>query len=362
MSDAQERTEEATEKHLKEVRSKGQLQKSRDLTAWVGLAAAAVMVPMTFASAQQAAVSQLFSVQSVMQDPTTGGALTALSTGLQSIIGTIWPMLAVVAFAIIASSAVQGGIHLKRFTTHFEHFNLVKGVGRMFGGKALWETVKVLAKAVVVGAGFYFVLQTWMPVLMQSGGLSIDGLLSSTQDGIWALLRSAIGAGLIFSGLDVFVIMRRNRKTSRMTKRQIKDEHKNAEGDPLVRAHRRSRQLAASRSRMIQAISEADVVLLNPTHVAVALKYEPGKSAPRVVAKGADLVAARIREEAKERGVPMVEDIPLARALHKACAIGQEIPFEFFTQVAQVLAFVMALKKRGASLNRIHHLPTKENA
>jgi flagellar biosynthetic protein FlhB len=142
-----------------------------------------------------------------------------------------------------------------------------------------------------------------------------------------------------------------------MTLKEVKDENKNSEGDPLVKSQRRSRQLAMSRNRMIAAIAGADVVLLNPTHLAVALKYEPGKSAPKVVAKGSGTIAARIREEADTHGVPMVRDIPLARALHAACEIGQEIPAELYTSVARVLAFVMQLAARGGT-KRIETLTT----
>jgi flagellar biosynthetic protein FlhB len=113
-----------------------------------------------------------------------------------------------------------------------------------------------------------------------------------------------------------------------------------------------------SRNRMIAAVASADVVLVNPTHVAVALHYEPGKSAPRIVAEGAGTVAARIREEAEKERVPMVRDVPLARALHGACELGQEIPLEFYTAVAGVLAFVMALKARGAAAG-VHTVPQR---
>ncbi len=113
-----------------------------------------------------------------------------------------------------------------------------------------------------------------------------------------------MAAGLVLAAADVFVVMRRNRKKTRMTKKEVQDENKNTEGDPLIKSQRRSRQLAMSRNRMIAAIADADVVLVNPTHVAVALKYEPGKSAPRVVAKGAGHIAARIREEAEAKSVP----------------------------------------------------------
>jgi flagellar biosynthetic protein FlhB len=357
MSDAQERTEQATEKHLKEVRLKGMLQKSRDLSAWVSVGAGAVMIPSTLARAQSTAETQVFGLRDIIADPTTEGALGALGSAFAGVCSAVWPMLLVVALASIVATVAQGGIHLKRFELKFDHFNPVNGLTRLFGPRTGWEAVKTLAKAALVGAGFYMVMQAWIPVLLQSGGLSLQALLGSAESGVWTLLRTAIAAGLIFSGFDVFVVIRRNLKASRMTKRQVKDENKNTEGDPLVRAHRRSRQLTMSRSRMIASIADADVVIVNPTHVAVALSYDPGKSAPRVVAKGADLVATRIREEAVLHGVPMVQDIPLARALYKQCELGQEIPVDTFTAVAQVLAFVMALKKRGASLNDVYTVP-----
>jgi flagellar biosynthetic protein FlhB len=134
-----------------------------------------------------------------------------------------------------------------------------------------------------------------------------------------------------------------------MTKQEIKDEYKSAEGDPHVRGMRRARALAMARNRMMADVPTADVVVVNPTHVAVALRYDPARGAPRVVAKGADQVAARIRALAEQHRVPMVRDIPLARTLHKSCEIGQEIPPDLYKAVATVLAFIMTLKKRGSA-------------
>ena len=361
MSDAQERTEQATTKHMKEVRSKGRMQKSRDLTAWVAVAVGAVMVPVTFSKIEASLQAQVLGFQAVIADPTNEAAISALQSGLASVGNAVWPMLVVVAMTIIVTTAAQGGIHPRRFELRFQQFNIVKGIGNMFGARTGWEAIKTLAKATVVGIGFYMVIQSLIPDVAQSGGFTVQSLLNTAQGGVWSLMRLAIGGGLLFSGLDVFVTIRRNRKTSRMTKREVKDENKNTEGDPMVRAHRRSRQLAMSRSRMMSAVADADVVLVNPTHVAVALTYEAGKSAPRVVAKGADNIATRIREEAVEQGVPMVQDIPLARSLYKQCQIGQEIPVEHFNAVAHVLAFVMALKKRGSALNDVFTVPAPPN-
>jgi flagellar biosynthetic protein FlhB len=149
---------------------------------------------------------------------------------------------------------------------------------------------------------------------------------------------------------------RRVRSGLKMSKQEIKDEYRSQEGDPAVKSQIRSRQMAMRRSRMIQQVALADVVLVNPTHVAVALKYAPGQGAPKVVAKGAGAVAARIRAEAEKHRVPMVEDIPLARAIYRVCDLGQEIPGELFMAVARILAFVFALKSRGSAAG-VHHRP-----
>lgn len=349
MSDAQERTEQATEKRMKEARSKGRLGKSADLTAWVGVGAAALMLPLAIGNGGRAGVEQVFAIRSVIESPDPAKAVAALGDGLGSVFGTIGPLLAVGAIAVIGAAAAQGGVHLRKPQARFEQFNLLGGVKRVFGMRALWEGAKTLLKSAVVGIGLYLVVQGLMPVLLTAGSLSLASLLSAVQGGAAGLLQAAVGAGLVLAVLDVLVVMRRNRKHTRMTKRELRDENKNSDGDPLIKSQRRSRQLALSRNRMIAAIGGSDVVLVNPTHIAVAIKYEPGRSAPRVVAKGAGAIAARIREKAEEERVPIVKDIPLARALHAGCGIGDEIPVELYNAVARVLAFVMALKARGSA-------------
>jgi flagellar biosynthetic protein FlhB len=349
VSDAQERTEQATDKRMKEAREKGRLGKSNDLTAWVGVGAAAIMLPFTLQLGSDAAVDQLYSVRSVIESPDPAKALAALGDGLGSIMATIGPLLAVGAIAVVGAAAVQGGVHLKKLEGKYEQFNVVAGLGRMFGMRALWEGAKTLLKSAVVGIGLYLVVQGLMPILLTSGSMPLASLLSAAQGGSAGLLQAAVGAGLVLAGLDVLVVMRRNRKQTRMTKREVRDEQKNSDGDPLVKSQRRSRQLAMSRNRMIAAIGGSDVVLVNPTHIAIAIKYEPGKSAPRVVAKGAGAIALRIREKAEEERVPIVKDVPLARALHASCQLGDEIPVELYNAVARVLAFVMSLKARGSA-------------
>lgn len=346
--DSGERTELATQKRMKEVRAKGQLSKSQDITAWLGVGAAAVMLPGAIAAGAIVGTDQLFTIGAIAANPDPEVALEALAEGLGSMSSTISPLLGVVVVVVLLGAALQGGIHFKKFEGKFEQFNLVSGLKRVFGTQALWEGVKSLAKTAVVGIVLVTVIQGLMPVLLTAGGLPVSALIDGAGGGAGALLQSAVLAGLILAAADVFVVMKRNRKKTRMTKKEVRDENKASEGDPQIKSQRRSRQLAMSRNRMISAVADADVVLVNPTHVAVALVYEPGKSAPRVVAKGTGHVAARIREQAATDQVPIVADIPLARAIFAACEIGQEIPTELYNAVARVLAFVMALKARGS--------------
>jgi flagellar biosynthesis protein FlhB len=305
-----------------------------------------------------AAVDQVQTIQDVIANPDPQVALHHLGEGLGSILPTLAPLLAVVVVTAIAGSAVQGGIHIstKKLKPTFKQFNVFAGLKRLLGVQSWWQGGKSLLKTVVIGAVLTSVVQGIAPMLLASGGMSLTQVIGLAEGGIGSLLRTAVMAGIALAVVDVVFIGKQNRKKTKMTLKEIKDENKSSEGDPLLKGAIRSKQMAMSRNRMMAAIADADVVLVNPTHVAVALKYEPGTGAPRVVAKGAGHVAARIRKEANARRVPLVEDIPLARALHGACELGQEIPAQLFTQVAKVLAFVMQLRRRGAAQGT-HRVP-----
>lgn len=355
-TDTGERTEKTTDRRLKEARRKGQIGRSQDFTAWVCIAAAAIMALPAIASATPVLTELFLRVAPVATHPTDGAAVEVLGAALSSMGGILLPMLVVVLLATTATAVAQGGIHLRGVTMRTEQLNIAKGLMRVFGRQALWEGAKALLKTAAIGLSLWIVIAGLVPVLMASGSHNITWLLEQAAGGAVALLQVAVVVGILLAAIDVAVVLRRNRKHTHMTKKEAKDEHKKSEGDPLVRSQRRSRQLAMSRNRMISAVGDSDVVLVNPTHVAVALRYEPGKSAPRVVAKGAGVVALKIREKAEEAGVPMVRDIPLARAIHAACEIGKEIPEELYTAVAQVLAFIEHLKRRG-SARGTHTMP-----
>lgn len=355
-TDSGERSEKATDKHLREARQKGRMSRSQDLTAWLGIGTAAIAMPLAIALGASAGTEQLLTLTSLVFAPTPQAALGALELGLGSVLPTLAVMLAAVAIVTLIGAAVQGGVHLRRLSGRFEQFNIVTGIRRVFGLQALWEGAKALMKTAAIGIALWLVIASLMPVLTASGAHSISRLLGIATEGTTALLQTAIAVGLALAVIDMFVVMRRNRKHTRMTKREVRDENKSSEGDPLIRQQRRSRQLAVSRNRMIAAVAGSDVVVVNPTHIAIALRYEVGRAAPKVVAKGSGVIAERIREEAIRAGVPLVREVTLARALHAACELGQEIPEDLYNAVARVLVFVDALRRRGAARG-IHSLP-----
>ncbi|MFJ6417454.1 flagellar biosynthesis protein FlhB [Paeniglutamicibacter sp. NPDC091659] len=354
--DSGERSEKATPERMKEVRSKGKMTRSQDLTAWLGIAAAALMIPGLATLAEEAGRGQFVAIRAVIANPQEQAAVDVLGLGFSSLSTTLAPMFIAVLVVILATAALQGGIRFKKFKVDPSNLNLVSGFTRVFGFQALWQGIKALLKVVVIGLVLWSVVSSLMPLLLQSGSLPIASLLGAGAGGAAALIRASVIAGLVLAALDVFVVMRRNRKHTRMTRKEVTDENKRSDGDPLIKSQRRSRQMAMSRNRMMAGIADANVVIVNPVHVAVALKYEPGKSAPKLVAKGAGNIATRIREEAATHKVPMVKDVPLARNLHAVCEIGDEIPPDTYNEVARVLAFVMTLKSRGTA-GGVHTVP-----
>jgi flagellar biosynthetic protein FlhB len=346
-----EKTEEPTQQKLKKAKQEGQIGKTPDLGAWVGMLAASIMLPRTLRQAMEHAQELMEKIPDTIINPDAGKGLAILREALMSAAWAVLPLaLTMMAVGIVAAAA-QGGIRVatKLFIPKFNRLNPFSGLKRMLGPQALWEGFKALVKTIVLGLVLWFTMQDVIPVLMDAGRLPLVTLLGVVSDASIQLIRAAAMAGIVMAAADYFVVRRRTKKQLRMSKEEVKQEHKNTEGDPLIKAQIRAKQMAMARNRQMADVPTADVVVVNPVHVAVALRYEPAKGAPRVVAKGKGPLAAKIREIATENRIPMVQDVPLARALNKDCEIGQEIPAEFYGAVAKVLAFVMSLKARGAA-------------
>jgi flagellar biosynthetic protein FlhB len=355
---AGEKTEQPTPQKLKKAKKEGQIGRSPDIGAWVGMLAASIVLPRTLGSAMDHSRELMGKIPDVIADPDPQIALGILKDGLMSAGWAVLPLALTMMAVGIAAAAAQGGIRVatKLFIPKFSRLNPLPGIKKMFGPQSLWEGTKALVKTGVLAMVLYMTMKDIVPLLMTAGRLQIGSLLGVIQDAVLSLIRAAAMAGIVMAAADYFVVRRRTNKQLRMTKQEVKQEHKNTEGDPHVKGQIRAKQQAMARNRQMADVPTADVVLVNPTHVAVALRYDAEKGAPRVIAKGQGAIAQKIRELAAENRIPMVQDVALARALERSVEVGMEIPADFYGAVAKVLAFVMSLKSKGSAAG-LHRNP-----
>lgn len=355
---AGEKTEKASPRKLKKARREGQISHSHELGSWLSVLAATFVLPMVTKSLMSNMKALMIEIGGLIDKPDIGQALAiSRDAAVKSAIG-LAPLAALIMLTSVASAAAQGGVWVapKLLMPKFSRLNPLQGVKRMFGAQGAWTLAKSLGKLLVLAAVVYLSIRRMVPTLMSAGSLPLSSVLDSTVGAALQLLRFGAAAGVVLAIADVMVTRKRNNKQLKMTKQEVKEEHKSNEGDPTLKGAIRSRAMAISRNRMMADVPNADVVLVNPTHVAVALKYDPARGAPRVVAKGSDHMAARIREVAERSRVPMVADVPLARTLYATCEVGHEIPADMYQAVATVLAFIMRLKRRGSAAG-MHRLP-----
>jgi flagellar biosynthetic protein FlhB len=352
-----ERTEKATPRKRRTARNEGQIGNSPEVGSWLGLLAASFVVPHVVSSLMSDASWTLLRAGSIIDQPDPASALAITRTAFERGVEAVAPMALVVLGIGVSSVVMQGGFWFapKLFLPKLSRLNPLQGVKRMFGPHGWWALTKALAKSAVLAGVVYLSLRPSISTLSAAGSLPLENLLSTGGDAIMRMLRWCAAAGLLMAMADYAVVRRRNNKSLKMSKHEIKEEMKSSEGNPHLRGAIRARAMSISRDRMLADVATADVVILNPTHIAAALRYEPGKGAPRLVAKGGDHVAARIREVALAARVPMVEDVPLARTLYQVVDVGAEIPGDLFEAVARVLAFIMTLRSRG-SASGVHTL------
>jgi flagellar biosynthetic protein FlhB len=344
-----EKTEKPTPQRLKKARREGQIPRTPELGAWLSVAAASVLLPMTVSKAFTTTQELFVQGGSLFTRPTAATVTTLMGKALSAFLGTALPLALGLLLVGVAANAAQGGVTVsgKALKPSFKKLNPLQGAKRMFGAQGAWEAAKALVKTTALAVVVWLTASKAKALVAASGSMPLSSVAAGFTSTAVGMLRVVALTGLTIAVADYVVVRVRTMKKLKMSRYEIKQEHKQSEGDPHVKAHRRSAALAISRNRMMREVAEADVLLVNPTHVAVALKYDPSHGAPRVVAKGADEIARKLRERAEEARVPMVQDIPLARALHASCDLGQEVPPQLFTAVARVLAFVMHLGARG---------------
>ncbi len=348
--DEQEKTEEPTPRRREKAKEEGQVARSRELTTYMlllsGVAALWVMGQMFYGQlAHIMEQSFVFDRSQAFDTKVMVNHVVALA---ERTLMTLLPLFLSLALVALTAPLMLGGwaISAKALQPKFSKLNPIQGLKRIFSSQAVVELLKVVAKAVLVGAVLTIFLSSRITDFMALMDQSIQSAL------INGMMLAAMACVLMILTLIVVVMIDvpyqlwSHTKKLRMTKEEVKREHKESDGDPQMKSRIRSQQQEMARKRMMSKVPDADVVVTNPSHYAVALCYrEDRMSAPQVVAKGADAVAAAIRELASEHKVPLLQAPPLARALYAHVDLDQEVPVELYTTVAEVLAWAFALKR-----------------
>jgi flagellar biosynthetic protein FlhB len=355
--DDSQKTEQPTAKRLEDARKKGDVVKSQEVAGLVVLAAGAMVLaglagPTAsglarglegyFASAHLVAVEELTARDFWGRLASGAGLAMAL------------PILVLVVAAIAGHLAQTGPLFSgERLKPSFSKISPLSGWKRVFGMAAAANFVKGLAKLVIVGGAVVLALWPRRSDLMRMVGADAAAILPLARDAAVALMIAALIAYAVLAAADYVGQRQSFMKRQRMTRQEVRDEHKQTEGDPHVRARLRQIRMERASRRMIANVPKATVVVTNPTHYAIALRYVQGETpAPICLAKGVDEVALRIKETAEEHKIPVVEDPPLARALYPEVDIDREIPVDHYQAVAKIIGYVLTLARRSRRRTR----------
>jgi flagellar biosynthetic protein FlhB len=349
--DRESKTEEATPRRLEKAREEGDGAKTMELGSFATLAAPAAALILCggwLARNMAAQLTPFFSRPESMS--LQGGAgVAVLKYALMAGAPALLLVLLTSGASGAAASLVQTGLRLtpKKLQPDLSKLNLAKGLSRLFGPDALMQFVKSVVKVLVTGVLAWMVLKPYLSRLPTLSELEPGAMLPLAIEIIKRLVFAVAALTLVLAGADWLWQRQRFLTRSKMTREEVKEEFKQTDGDPHVKARQRQIRHERARRRMMQAVPEATVVVMNPTHYAVALKYDAGETAaPQCVAKGLDSLALKIRAVAEEAGVPIVEDPPLARALYAAVEIDEMIPPAHYEAVAKIIGFIMSAARR----------------
>ncbi len=347
--DDSQKTEDPTQRKLEEARKKGDIAKSQDVPIWF------LMLATAFIMAAAGPLSAMIAdpLVRILDHPhafrlTDGGAQQLMGNLLLSLAAPLGIIFGTIAVASVLGHVVQ---HRPLWTGEkikpdISKLSPMKGLQRMFGAQGWMNLLKSFLKMGAITGAMMYAVWPEMTAISEAGRLNPEGLLAMTQAIAGRLLLAAVVVIGIIAGLDYIWQRWTFMQRMRMSRRDVRDEVKQQEGDPHIRARLRQIRLERSRKRMMQNVQKATVVITNPTHYSVALRYDPDvDAAPMCMAKGVDDVALRIREKAKEHNIPIIENVPLARALFAVVEVEESIPREHFEAVAKVIGFVMSTSK-----------------
>lgn len=350
-AEAGEKTEQPTSKKLSDSKKKGQVAKSPDLNAAIILLVSALLMMIVGESSFQKVCEFLYvNFTEYINYPLS-------NSNLQSIFGIyIYHFFRVVGVAFIVimivgvtANLVQTGVifSLEPLKPNFSRMNPIEGLKNLFSKRSLFNLIKTLLKFILTGVVAFGFVNDNIDKILSVSGIGVFGLFILIKDLIFQLIVRIIAIMLVLGIIDFVFQKYDHKKRLRMTKHEVKEEWKQSEGDPMIRSMRKQKQKQMSMNRMMAEVSDATVVVTNPTHLAIALRYEENvDEIPVLVAKGADIVAGKIREIAKENKIPVIENKPLAQVLYKQVELGEEVPPSLYQAIAEILAVVMKIKKK----------------
>ena len=347
-SDQEDRTEAATPRRQQRARDEGQVPVSREVATFAGLGAGCLILTLTAPVALErlALALSVFLARGYAMDVSDGGGAALRQAG-QAALAAAGPLLLGVLLAGAGSVLLQTGflLNLSALRPNSGRISPMAGLGRLFGADSLIEAAKSVAKIGAIGAAIWFVMADDVRRCVAMPLPGPQALAQMIGRGVVRVLLAGLAVQAVIAGADLFWVRFRHLRGLRMSREDIRDEAKEAEGDPKIKARVRQIRMQRARRRMLAAVPQATVVVTNPTHYAVALAYDRAtNAAPRVLAKGVDSMAARIRETAQAHGIPLVANPPLARALYRV-ELDTDIPAEHFQAVAEIIAYVWRLSR-----------------
>jgi flagellar biosynthetic protein FlhB len=347
--DDSQKTEDPTPRRLEEARKKGQVAVSRELNNWIMLMAGTLIIALAAGPvmANLADYMKGFIEHPHLMPQVPGGFSIVLGQTFWHVVGVLMvPILALIIAAIAGPFAQVGPLFAPEVLhPDISKLSPMKGIERLFSRRSLMEFVKGLFKIVLIGFVCYLAIQPYFQGIDHFVGMAVPDMLAELMQLFVRMMIAVLVALAVLAVIDVLYQRHEHLKKMRMTRQELRDEYKQSEGDPHIKAKLRQLRNEKARQRMMQNVPKADVVITNPTHFAVALQYNPEEmDAPKCVAKGANDIALKIREVAKENKVAIVENPPLARLLYSSVEIDETVPPEHYKAVAEVISYVFKLK------------------
>lgn len=348
-----EKTEEPTQKRLEDAHRKGDVPKSQEVNTWFMMVGATLMI-LIFANGMARDLNAAFRgfLEQPHLIPTDGENFRLMwnEVGTMVLSAVLLPFLVLMLFAV-AGNLVQHRpvLTAEQIKPKLSKISLIAGWKRLFSLTSLVNFAKGIVKFLIVGVIMFLIAWPERDRLDTLIAADVGALLMTVKDLTVKMLGGVVAILTIIAGLDLLYQRHTWHQKQRMSMKEVRDEHKQMEGDPVVKAKLRQVRMERGRKRMMASVPDATVVITNPTHFAVALKYEGGMAAPVCVAKGIDTLALQIRKVAEEHDIPVIENPPLARGLHATVEIDDEIPEQHYKAVAQLISYVMKLQARGRS-------------